>query len=205
MQPNKSTPLLRLGLLFVTELGTLLGNNSLLLSLTGSLGLRTLGIHLLLQDSLASLLGLGSVDVLNQRSLVLEGVTLAEVVEFVVQVLVDLAAGTVLDEEATEDTKTTHPDDLAWHTSVRSTLPLTETTVSTNSARSSEVPGARSRVHGDGLADDEAISHELSDGLAGVGVGDFAGLVGVKPDLALSAAYDGGRQAFLGGEIDHLE
>ena len=59
-------------------------------------------------------------------------------------------------------------------------------------------------MHGDGLADDEAIGHELSDGLAGVGVGDFAGLVGIKPDLALSAAYDGGRQAFLGGEIDPI-
>jgi hypothetical protein len=35
--------------------------------------------------------------VLNQRSLVLEGVTLAEVVEFMVEVLVDLTAGTVLD------------------------------------------------------------------------------------------------------------
>jgi hypothetical protein len=68
MQPNKSNPLLRLGLLFVTELGTLLGNHSLLLSLTGSLGLRTLGIHLLLQDSLTSLLGLGSVDLLPVSS-----------------------------------------------------------------------------------------------------------------------------------------
>ncbi len=55
--------LLRLGLI-LSELCTLLGNNSLLLSLTGSLGLRTLGIHLLLQDSLASLLSLGSVDLL---------------------------------------------------------------------------------------------------------------------------------------------
>jgi hypothetical protein len=59
-------------------------------------------------------------------------------------------------------------------------------------------------VHGDWLADDEAISHELSDGLAGVGIADFAGLVGIKPDLALSAADDGGRQALLGGEIDPI-
>jgi hypothetical protein len=35
--------------------------------------------------------------VLNQCSLVLEGVTLAQVVEFVVEVLVDLATSTVLD------------------------------------------------------------------------------------------------------------
>ena len=109
---------------------------------------------------------------LNQSSLVLEGVTLAQVVKFVVQVLVDLAAGTVLDEEAAENTETAHPDNLAirldqnvslssqfryiipWHTSIRSTLPLTKTTMSTNSSCSCEFPGARSRVHGDGLSDD---------------------------------------------------
>jgi hypothetical protein len=55
--------LLRLRLL-LSELSSLLGNNSLLLSLTSSLGLRTLGIHLLLQDSLTRLLGLCSVDLL---------------------------------------------------------------------------------------------------------------------------------------------
>jgi len=36
--------------------------------------------------------------VLDERTLVLEGVTLAQVVELVVEVLVDLAGGTVLDE-----------------------------------------------------------------------------------------------------------
>ena len=51
--------------------------------------------------------------VLNQCSLVLEGITLAQVVELVVQMLVDLAAGTVLDEETAENTETAHPDDLA--------------------------------------------------------------------------------------------
>jgi hypothetical protein len=41
--------------------------------------------------------------VLNQRTLVLECVTLAQVVEFVVEVLVDFAGGAILDEETTED------------------------------------------------------------------------------------------------------
>lgn len=50
--------------------------------------------------------------VLDESALVLEGVTLGEVVELVVEVLVDLAAGTVLDEEAAEDTLTAHPEDL---------------------------------------------------------------------------------------------
>jgi len=69
--------LLRLGLFLLTELSSSLGDNSFLLSLTGSLGLSALGIHLVLDISLTRLFGLGLVDVLNQRSLVLESVTLA--------------------------------------------------------------------------------------------------------------------------------
>lgn len=51
--------------------------------------------------------------VLDEGTLVLEGVTLAEVVQLVVEVLVDLAGGTVLDEQTAEDTQTTHPESLA--------------------------------------------------------------------------------------------
>jgi hypothetical protein len=51
--------------------------------------------------------------VFNESTLVLERVTLGEVVELVVEVLVDLAGGAVLDEETTEDTETAHPEDLA--------------------------------------------------------------------------------------------
>jgi len=191
--------------LVLSELCTLLGDNSLLLSLTGSLGLCTFGVHLLLQNSLTGLLGLGSVDMLNQCSLVFEGVTLGQMVEFVIEVLVNLSRGTILDEKATKDTEATHPDDLARHTGIRCTLPLTETTMSTNPACGRELPGARSRVHGDGLLNDEAILDELSDGLAGVGVRDLGGLIGIKPDLALSTADDRGRQALLGSKIDHLD
>lgn len=49
---------------------------------------------------------------LNQGALVLEGVTLGGVVQLVVKVLVDLAAGTVLDQETAENTLATHPEDL---------------------------------------------------------------------------------------------
>jgi hypothetical protein len=59
-------------------------------------------------------------------------------------------------------------------------------------------------VHGDGLSDDEAICNELSDRLAGVGVGDLAGLIRIKPDLALSTADDRRREALLGGEVDPI-
>lgn len=49
----------------------------------------------------------------NESTLVLEGVTLGEVVELVVEVLVDLSCGTVLYEKTAEDTETAHPEDLA--------------------------------------------------------------------------------------------
>ena len=39
----------------------------------------------------------------------LESVTLAQMVELVVKVLVDLSRGAVLDKETTEYAKTTHP------------------------------------------------------------------------------------------------
>jgi len=91
-----------------------------------------------------------------------------------------------------------------WHTSICGTLSLTETTVSTNSSSGGELTGAGSRVHGDWLADDEAIGNKFANGLAGVGIGDLADLVRIKPDLALSTADDGSRQALLGGEIDPI-
>jgi len=59
-------------------------------------------------------------------------------------------------------------------------------------------------VHGNGLSDDEAICNELSDSLAGVGIGDFADFIGIEPNLPLSAAYDGCRQALLSGEVDPI-
>ena len=135
----------------------------------------------------------------------LEGVTLAQVVELVVEVLVNLAAGTVLGEQTTEDTLAAHPQDLLGHTGIGGTLALSVATVAALSPGEVEVAGAGSGVLGHGLADDEAIGDELADGLARVGVGDLALLVGVEPDLALTAANDRGGQALLGEEVDPSE
>lgn len=91
------------------------------------------------------------------------------------------------------------------HTSVRSTLPLTETTMSTDSSCSLEVTSARSGVHGDWLADDESISNELANGLSGVGIADLVRLVGIEPDLSLSASNNRRRKALLGTEVDPVK
>lgn len=62
---KKGAHLLCLGLFLLAELCTLLGNRSLLLSLTGGLGLLSLGVHLLLDNSLTSLLSLRLVDLIS--------------------------------------------------------------------------------------------------------------------------------------------
>jgi hypothetical protein len=164
--------------------------------------------------------------VFDQGTLVLEGVTLAELVEFVVEVLVDLAGGTVLDQKTAEDTETSHPEDLTVehpsishvscpqlhgirnlrrHPSILGTLSLTVATVSADSSSLVEGSSAGTRVHGNGLANNEAIANELADGLTGVGVRDFVDFVGIEPDLALSATDDGSRQALLSTEVDPVE
>lgn len=50
---------------------------------------------------------------LNKSTLVLEGVTLAQMVQIVVEVLVDFARSAIFDQKATEDAETAHPHDLA--------------------------------------------------------------------------------------------
>jgi hypothetical protein len=86
--------------------------------LTRRLGLRTFGIHFLFECSLTGSFGLRFMDLdgigsaprryawvdfsdymFNQSPLVLESVTLAKVVEFVIKMLVNLACSTILDEE----------------------------------------------------------------------------------------------------------
>jgi len=66
--------------------------------------------------------------VFNKSTLVLEGVTLAQVVQLVVEVLIDLAAGTVLDEETAEDTLAAHPEHLAVIVMISIQLKFPQTT-----------------------------------------------------------------------------
>jgi hypothetical protein len=47
--------------------------------------------------------------VFDEGTLVLEGITLAQLVEFMVEVLVDLASGAILHEETSENTQASHP------------------------------------------------------------------------------------------------
>lgn len=68
--------------LVVTQHSGLLGVDSLNLSVTGSLVLVSLGLHLFAESLLTSSFGLGAVDVLDESTLVLEGITPSRLLAF---------------------------------------------------------------------------------------------------------------------------
>jgi len=60
---------------------------------------------------------------------VLECVTLTEVVEFVVEVLVNLAAGTILHKKTAEDPESSHPHDLAKILAISISLSISKSNI----------------------------------------------------------------------------
>ena len=65
------------------------------------------------------------------KNLVLEFVTLHLKIQIVIEVLIDFASITVTLKETTQNTNTTHPENLATKTSFASTTTLTYTSVTT--------------------------------------------------------------------------
>lgn len=116
---------------------------------------------------------------------------------------VDLASFPVLAEQAAEDTLSSHPENLAGHTSLSRTLPLTRASVTTLALRSEGVPRACARVDDGGLRDNVTILEEFLNVLAGVGIADLGLLSGVEPDFALADAGDGGGEPLLRAKVDH--
>lgn len=53
-------------------------------------------------------------------------------------------------------------------------------------------------MDGHGLADDQAITDQLSDGLSRVRIGDFGDFAGIDPDLALASPKNRCGEALLG-------
>jgi hypothetical protein len=139
-------------------LGLLVGT-----TFTESLVLGTENISLFSESLSTNLFSLGLVDVFHQDTLVLETVTLGLQVKVVIQVLIDLASFSVLGEKTTEDTHTTHPDNLAGHTSIGSTLSLTVTHVATVTLGSGTFENTETRLRDLGLTDNKTILDELTD------------------------------------------
>ena len=88
--------------------------------------------------------------------------------------------------------------DVPRHPSISCTLPLTKATVPPNASGSGQFPSSSTRVHGDLFADNKAIGDEFADGLTGIGIRDLIDFIRVEPNLALSAAGDGGGESLLG-------
>ena len=190
--------------LVVSQKSILLFLNSLGSSLSGGLVSSTSSFSFFVEGLFSLSFSLSSDDVFNQVSLVLEGVTLGGLVQSVVQVLVDLASVSVLGQQSSQNSQSSHPDNLLRHTGVLGTLSLTVTGVSTSSLGFSQGSSSRSRVHSVRLLHNEAVSVQLSDGSTRVSVGDLSGFIGVEPDLSLTHANDGGSKSLLSSEISPI-
>lgn len=142
---------------------SVLSSDSLLLAdvVLGSSGF-SLGLKVLLADSF----GLALVDLLDKNVLVLELVTLGGEVELVVHLAVNLLLVSVPLEEATEDAKAAHPQDLLGHASVAGTLSLTSALMAALALGLGPSLAAGARVDGHVLAHDQAVLHKLPNVLA---------------------------------------
>jgi hypothetical protein len=74
--------------------------------------------------------------------------------------------------------------------------------MSTNPTSLVECASAGARVRSDWLFNNKSILSKLANALAGVGGGDFRGLVGIEPDLALAHAEDRRSKTLLSAEVD---
>lgn len=124
------------------------------------------GFGLVVQHLSASLLSLTLVNVFHQDALVLEHITLCLHVQVVVEMTVDFLGFAVFLKQTTEDTHASHPQEFHRHTSVRCTLALSVTAVTTLSAGDGVLADAITRVHNDGLLDDQTILDQFADVLA---------------------------------------
>lgn len=126
----------------------------------------TAGFGLVVQHLSTSLLSLSLVNVFHQDALVLEDITLCLHVQIVVQVTINLLGFAVFLQQATENSHASHPQELHWHTSVCCTLALSIAAVTSLSASDGVLANAETRVHDNGLLDDQTILDQFADVLA---------------------------------------
>ena len=149
------------------------------------------------QKLLASLVCLQLVDMFHENPLVFEHVTLHLQVQAVIHVAVNLLRFTVSSEQPAQNSHLPHPRYLLGHSSIGSTLSLTYTHMPALPASQGVFPASSPGMDSHRLPDDQPIFDQLPDLLAGVGIGDFIGLIGVQPDLLLATAKDTGGKPLL--------
>uniref|UniRef100_A0A452FJZ5 Uncharacterized protein n=1 Tax=Capra hircus TaxID=9925 RepID=A0A452FJZ5_CAPHI len=151
------------------------------------------GLSLVRQKLLASLVRLQLVDMFHENLLVFEHVTLHIQVQGVIHVAVNLLRFTVSSEQLAQNSHPPHPGYLLGHSSIGSTLLLTYTHMPALPASQGVFPALSLGMDSHRLPDDQPIFDQLPDLLAGVGIGDFIGLIGVQPDLFATAKDTGGK------------
>jgi len=98
-------------------------------------GLDLSGFSLFFKLLFSDLFLLHLVDGFDQDVLVLEQVTLGGDVEMMIDILVNLLGFSILLEKSSEDSLSSHPEDLGWHSSVLGTLSLTVSVMSAYSSK----------------------------------------------------------------------
>jgi hypothetical protein len=108
------------------------GNSLSVVSLVFLLGsLDSSSISLLFMFLFEDLLLLHLVDGFNKNGLVFELVTLSSKVEMMINVGADFLGFSIFSKKSSEDSLSSHPEDLGWHSSVSGTLSFTHTSMST--------------------------------------------------------------------------
>ena len=125
--------------------GNLLSVVSLLLS---SSGLDSSGIPLFSKFVLSDLLLLHLMDGFNKNELVLIKVTLGMEVEVMIDILGDLLGFSIFLEKSSEDSLSSHPQDLDWHSCAGLTSPFTSTVVSSYNMNKSTLVLSSSEIFG---------------------------------------------------------
>lgn len=119
-------------------------------------------VHLLRSDVLSLL----PMNVFHQHSLVLEYVSLCLLVQFVVKMTVDLLLCSVLLEQSSQDSQSSHPKDLLGHSCISSSLPLSSSSMSTLSSCFKSSSDSSSRTNGNRLSNDKTILNQFPDMLS---------------------------------------
>uniref|UniRef100_A0A672PQ28 Uncharacterized protein n=1 Tax=Sinocyclocheilus grahami TaxID=75366 RepID=A0A672PQ28_SINGR len=99
--------------------------------------------------------------------------------------------------KSSQNTHTSHPAQLLWHTSISRTLSLTckQTQPEKSSSMNGILAASSTRVNGYRLLDDQPILHQLANLL--IGIGNLIGFIWIQPHFLLATAQNAGRQPLL--------
>ena len=140
---------------------------------------------------------------LNDSPFMLKRIPLCKSIQRVIQMLINLPRVPILAQQPPQNPLPSHPLYRRRHPCFGRPLSFSRASMSALAFCGVGLADTESRMHDGGLFHDEAIGVEFADVLAGVGVGDFGGFIGVEPDFAFAAAEDFGGQALLRAEIRH--